>query len=406
MLKIFVRLVMRIRFLLLVVIVPLLLAPLFAQNECDEVYIKAMTEKNPGQQAQLLKNFLATCSGKGSQYENFANANLSLLNYPGKTPAEAISYGEKAISLGGLDDLTKCQLLLQMSALYSQSGQNLDKAKQYGLQVTEVAKAAKAKETEGSTTSADQWNKMIGAGYFTMGQAQEKAKDFKGAVDSYANSYSLLKNPQIMASIKKLGKALYDAKAYDDAEKAFKAAYTATKDNDIAVVYAQSLYRNNKDAEALALFKEIYGRQKSGEIAYNIGIILAKEAKTNPAVTSEAIRYLLEASFTYAAKSQEAMKLAETLFFLNNKELRYNETVTEILAKNKKIDDMTSAYNTKFGNKDEEDLSDSEKAEMKTILANIETEKKALEKLQSEQNMAIAKFNKLLDDTKVRLGIK
>src|SRR4030065_478656 len=268
MLKIFVRLAMRKKILLSIVIVPFLFTPLFAQTECDEVYIKAMTEKNPAQQAQHLKDFLAQCGGKGSQYENFANANLSLLNYPGKPPAEAISYGEKAISLGGLDDLTKCQLLLQLSALYSQSGQNLDKAKSYGLQVTEVAKAAKAK-------------------------------------------------------------ALYDAKAYDDAEKAFKTAYAVTKDNDIAVVYAQSLYRNNKDAEALALFKEIYGRQKSGEIAYNIGIIMAKEAKTNPAVTSEAIRYLIEASFTYAAKSQEAMKLAETLFFLNNKELNNNENGTE-----------------------------------------------------------------------------
>ena len=397
---------MRTKILLLIAIVPLLFGPIFAQNECDDSYVRAMTEKNPAQQAQLLKDFLAKCAGKGSQYENFANANLSLLNYPGKTPAEAVSYGEKAISLGGLDDLSKCQILLQLSALYSQSGQNLEKAKSYGLQVTEVAKAAKSKETEGATTSAGQWNKMIGAGYFTMGQAQEKAKDYKGAIDSYANSYSLLKNPQIMASIKKLGKTLYDAKAYDDAEKAFKTAYTITKDNDIAGVYAQSLYRNNKDAEALALFKEIYGRQKSGETAYNIGIILAKEAKTNPAATSEAIRYLLEASFTYPAKSREAMKLAETLFFLNNKELKYNETVSEILAKGKKIEELTSAYNTKFGNKDEEDLSDGEKSEMKTMLANIEAEKKALEKLQSEQNMAIAKFNKLLDDAKLRLGIK
>ena len=397
---------MRTKFLFLIAIVSLLGAPLLAQNECDDAYVRAMTEKNPTQQTQLLKDFLAKCAGKGSQYENFANANLSLLNYPGKTPAEAISYGEKAISLGGLDDLTKCQILLQVSALYSQSGQNLEKAKSYGLQVTEVAKTAKSKETEGVTTSAGQWNKMVGAGYFTMGQAQEKAKDYKGAVDSYANSYSLLKNPQIMVSIKKLGKTLYDAKAYDDAEKAFKTAYAITKDNGIAGIYAQSLYRNNKDAEALALFKEIYGRQKSGETAYNIGIILAKEAKTNPAATTEAIRYLLEASYTYPTKSQESMKLAETLFFLNNKELKYNETVSEILARGKKIEELTSAYNTKFGNKDEEDLTDGEKNEMKTILANIEAEKKALEKLQSEQNMAIAKFNKLLDDTKLRLGIK
>jgi len=402
----FERLAMRLKPLLLIAIIPLLLAPLFSQSECDEAYIRAMTEKNPGQQAQLLKDFLAKCGGKGSQYENFANANLSLLNYPGKTPAEAISYGEKALALGGLDNLTKCQVLLQLSALYTQSGQNLDKAKSCALQVTEVAKAAKAKETEGSTTSAAQWDKIIGAGYFTMGQAQEKAKDYRGAVDSYSNSYSLLKNAQILASIKKLGKTLYDAKAYAEAEKAFKTAYTVTKDNDIAVIYAQSLYRNNKDAEALTLFKEIYGRQKSGEIAYNIGIIMAKEAKTNPAATSEAIRYLLEASFTYAPKSQEAMKLAETLFFLNNKELRYNETVTEIQARGKKIEELTETYNTKFGNKDEEDLSDSEKSEMKSLLASIEAEKKVLEKLQSEQNMAIAKFNKLLDDTKARLGIK
>jgi hypothetical protein len=290
--------------------------------------------------------------------------------------------------------------------LHTQSGQNLDKAKTYALQVTEVAKAAKSKDTEGSTTSAAQWNKMTGAGYYLLGQAQEKAKDYQGAVDSYANSYALLKDAKILAGIKKLGKTLYDAKAYEAAEKAFKAAYTATKDNDIATIYAQSLYRNNKDAEALALFKEIYGRKKSGEVAYNIGIILANQAKTNPAMTNEAIRYLLEASLTYPAQSQQAMKFAENLFFVNNKELKYNETITAIQERNKKIEDLTKTYNTKFGNKDEEDLNDSEKNEMKQIMANIDAEKKAIEKLQAEQNMAIAKFNQLLQDTKTRLGIK
>jgi hypothetical protein len=399
--------------LILMAIPLLLLGSLAAQtdkveqtNPCDESYIKAMTAQSPAQKAQLLKDFIAKCGGKGNQYENFANANLSLLDYPGKTAAEALSYGEKAIALGGLDDLSKCQILVQLSALHTQSGQNLDKAKTYAIQVTEVAKAAKSKDTEGSTTSAAQWNKMTGAGYYLLGQAQEKAKDYQGAVDSYANSYALLKDAKILAGIKKLGKTLYDAKAYEAAEKAFKAAYTATKDNDIAVIYAQSLYRNDKDAEALTLFKEIYGRKKSGEVAYNIGIILAKEAKTNPAMTNEAIRYLLEASLTYPAQSQQAMKFAENLFFVNNKDLKYNETITAIQERNKKIEELTKTYNAKFGNKDEEDLSDSEKNEMKQIMANIETEKKAIEKLQAEQDMAIAKFNQLLQDTKTRLGIK
>lgn len=393
--------------LILAALLPLLVGPLIAQSECDETYVKAMTAQSPGQKAQLLKDFLGTCAGKGSQYENFANANLCLMDYPGQTAADAISYGEKALALGGLDDLTKCQILIKVSALYSQAGQNLEKAKSYALQVTEIAKAAKTKEAEGSTTTAAQWNQFIGAGYFALGQAQEKGKDFGGAVDSYVQSYGMLKNAQIMATIKKLGKTLYDAKNYSAAEKAFKAAYNVSKDYENTVLYAKALYRNDKDAEALALFKDAYTKQKNGgEIAYNIGIILANQAKTNPALANEAVRYLLEASFTYPAQSQAAMKLAETIFFLSNKELKYNETVTQIQAKSKQIEELTAAYNAKFGNKDEEDLSDTEKAEMKSMLAEIEDEKKALDKLQAEQNLAIAKFNKLIEETKTRLGVK
>jgi hypothetical protein len=394
------------KILLILAIIPLVLVPLAAQNDCDDAYVKAMTAQSPAQKAQMLKDFLAKCAGKGSQYENFANANLALMEYPGKTAADAITYGEKALSLGGLDDLTKCQLLIVLSSLYSQSGQNLEKAKSYALQVTEIARAAKAKESEGSTTSAAQWNKLIGAGYFALGQAREKARDFKGAVDAYANSYTILKNPAILASIKKLGKTLYDAKAYADAEAAFKAAYDATKDPEIGTIYAQALYRDGKDAAALALFKEMYAKKKTGELAWNIGIILAKEAKTNPAVSDEAIRYLLEASFTYPAEAQKARGIAESLFFLSNKDLKYNETVTKIQDLNKKVEEMTSAYNSKFGGKAEEDLSDAEKAERKQMLAQIEAEKKEIEKLQASQATAVAQFNKLLDDTRQRLGIR
>ena len=372
-------------------------------NECDESYIKAITAQSPAQRAQLLKDFIAKCGGKGVQNENFAYANLALLEYPGKTSKEAIEYGEKALALGGLDDLTKCQVLIQLSALYSQSGQNLDKAKSYASKVVETAKANKGKES--ATTNDKQWNALIGAGYFALGQAQEKSRDMKGAVDSYVNSYSLLKNPQIMASIKKIGKTAYDAKDYATAEKAFKAAYSVNKDYESTLFYAKSLYRNNKNGESLAFFKEAYAKQKSGEVAYNIGIIMAKEAKTNPSLAPEAIKYLLESSFTYPSQSQQAMALAENLYFLSNKELKYNETVMEIQNRNKKIEELTNTYHAKFGGKEEEDLNDAEKKEMKALLDGIKTEKEALGKLQNEQLMAVAKFNRLVEETKQRLGI-
>lgn len=373
-------------------------------NEADEAYIKAMTAQTPGQRAQLLKDFIAKWGGKGTQYENFAYANLSLMDYPGKTPKEAADYGEKALALGGLDDLTKCQLLIQLSALYSQGGQNLEKAKTYALQVVDIAKSSKDKESAG--TSSAQWNQLIGAGTYAHGQALEKAKDYKGAVDSYINSYNILKNAQILAGLKKLGKTLYDAKQYAEAEKAFRAIYDISKDFDSTLFYAKSLYRNNRNGEALTYFKEAYSKKKSGEVAYNIGIIMAKTAQANPSTAPEAIRYLLEASLTYPSQSQQAMTMAESLFFTANKDLKYNETVKAIQEQGKRIDELTKVYNSKFEGKDEEDLSDGEKREMKNLLTALETEKKQLEKLTSEQNIAIAKFNKLLEETRQRLGIK
>lgn len=370
--------------------------------EADEAYIKAMTATSPAERAQLLKDYIAKYAGKGTKYENFACANLCMSPYPGKTAKETIDYGEKAIALGGIDDLTKSQVLIVLSASFTEQGQSLEKAKGYANQVIELARANKAKESD--PQAADQWNKLIGSGSFALGLAAEKAKDPKGAIDAYLSSYTILKNPQILSSIKKLGKSLYDAKAYADAEKAFKLAYQTTKDFDSTAFYAKSIYRNGRKEEALGLFKEAYAKQKSGEIAFNIGIILAGNVKTNPAVSDEAIRYLLEASVLSPTNSQQAMSLAESLYFNSKKDLKYNENVQQMEAINQKLDALTKTYNSKFEGKDEEDLDDAGKKELKTILAAIEAEKKNLEKLQQSQDLIVAQFRKLVEETNQRLG--
>jgi len=388
-------------------LIPLLLLPQLAlsqTSEADEAYIKAMTAQTPAQRAQLLKDYLGKYAGKGTKYENFAYANLCLLAYPGKTEKETIDYGEKALSVGGLDDLTKTQVLLVLSGLYSKSGQNLDRAKSYANQAVEIGKANKDKGA--AESSGAEWNKIIGAAYFTLGQAQEKNKETAAAIDSYVASYSLLKNPQILQTLKKLAKTQYDNKQFTEAEKTGRAIYNLTKDFESSVFLAKCLYRNGRNEEALKYFKEAYAKQRSGEIAYNIGLILAKEAQTNPAAVMEAITYLIEASFTYPSQAQQAMSMAESLFFTANKNLKYNETVQQLQELGKKIEELTNTYNSKFGNKEEENLSEAEKKEMKNLLAQIEEAKKAIEKLQAEQNMAIAQFNKLLEETKKKLGIK
>ena len=348
------------------ILILFLFATLHAQtNESDQAYIKAMSTQDPTQKAQLLKEWLKTNAGKGNQYEKYAYAELCVFPYPGKTPEELIEYGEKALALGGLDDFNQSRVMMTIATVYSQRGQNLEKAKAYSQQVIQISKSNREKESAGGSPA--QWNQFMGIAYYTHGIALEKGRDPRGALESYLNSYSILKDPQIANDLKRVGKNLYDFKFYKDAEKAFAITATALKDYPSIYLYAKTLHRNGKKDDALKYYKQAYSMQKGGDVSYNIGIILAADAEKNPSNAPEAINYLLEASFLSPANSQKAMQLAESLYFNHNKELRYNEIVKEIQKLTKDLEDLTTDYNKRFGEKKEEDLSDTDKRMMKIM---------------------------------------
>ena len=361
------------------------------ENPCDQSYIKAMTAKDANQKAKLLKDFLAQCAGKGSQYENFAHAELCKLAYAGKTEKETIDHGEKALALGGLDDVTKYTILVTVASMYGKTGTNLEKGKSYASQAAQIGQAQKN-------------NQLVGAAHYVQGQVMHKAKDYKGAVNAYVKSYNILKNKQIAGELAKLGKSLYDAKAYADAANALKVASTVLGNYGTTVLYAKSLHRSGNTTEARKYYKQAYTKKKSGELAYNIGLILAKQSNSGNNGSAEAIKYLLEASFLSQSNSKKAMELAQQLFF-NHEVPGYNEQIKKIESKNKNLTSLTDTFNKKFGEKDEEDLSDAEKAEMDKILKQITAEQKAIEAIQAEQQKALEKFQALIAQTKTRLGI-
>ena len=382
---------------LLTVVLIVIVATCFlvAQDEADAAYIKAMNQNDPCQKVQALKAYVQKYAGKGTQYENFAYVYLCLTPCQTKPASESIQYGEKALTMSGIDDVTHMQILITLSGLYIGTGQNLDKAKTHSSRLIELAKANKAKEPDEA-----QWPKMIGAGWFLQGQAAEKANDVGAAADAYINSYAILKDPKIIAQIKKLAKTLYDAKQFAEAEKVFRTLYNQSKDPESALILGQTLYRNDKPDEALTLFKEAYAKKRTGELAYNIGIILAKKAP------QEAIDYLIEASFRYPDQSQNALGMAQNLFFTSSPDAKINDVINKIQEKQKKIDALTKTFNTKFAEKNEEDLTDEEKEEMKKILADIEVQKVEITKLQSSSSEMTARWTKRMDDVKKKVGAR
>jgi tetratricopeptide (TPR) repeat protein len=378
---------------------------LYAQtSDPNQEYIQAMSTQDPAQKSKLLKQWLKKNQGKGNQYEKYAYAELCVFPYPGKTAEEFVEYGEKALTFGGLDDFTNCRVLMNIASIYSQRGQNLEKAKSYSQQVIQLAKTNRDKEGSGATPA--QWDQFMGAAHFTHGIALEKGRDPRGALESYISSYNLLKDPQIATALKKIGKNLYDYKFYKDAEKAFKITATALKDYPSIYLYAKTLHRNGKKDDALRYYKQAYAQQKTGDVAFNIGIILAGNAERNPSVSPEAINYLLDASFLSPSNSQKAMQLAESLYFTFNKDLKYNETVRDIQKKNKELEDLTKDYNKRFGEKEDEELSDTDKRMMRIMEQDIEVLQKDVEELLLKQKSALAQFNKLIDEAKRRLGAR
>ena len=378
---------------------------LLAQNaEADQAYIKAVTTQDPAQKVSLMKDYINKYAGQGTKYENFVYGNLCVLPSNAISASERINYGEKAISLGNLEKMLLFQVYLTVSGLYSQSGQNLDKAKAHAQKAVQLAKTARSKATD--LAGKTKWGQLIAAAEFTNGQAMEKGGNPKGALKSYVAAYNTLKNPQILASIKKIGKSLYDAKQFKDAEQAFALTSKIEKDYANIAYYARCLHRNGKKKEAVVQYKQAYKKQKSGDLAYNIGILLAGQTKSNPTMANESIQYLLDAAFLSKTNTEKAMNLAQGLFFnMANKNLQYNEKVQELTNRSKKLNDLTEAFNTKYGEKDEEDLSDAEKKEMETELANIDAERKALDRLQTETTAALEKFNQAIEAAKKRLGI-
>ena len=374
-------------------------SPLLAQDPANDEYIKAMTSNDQGERVRLLKDWLNQY-GAGHQYENFANATICTAAYTGKTAADAIKYGEKALSIGGLDDSTKAQVLVQLASVSLQ--QSPSKARDYAGQLIQAATAAKGKkEQEGQ---AQVWNQLIGAGHYIQAEAYKKESNAKSALDAYLQSYNILKSKEIATSLAQIGKSLYDSKDYAGAEKAFKVAVPALGDFGSVTLYAKTLHRAGKKPEALKYYKESYNKRQTGEVAYNIGLLLAPQAQSNAGVAQETIQYLLDASFLSQANSERAMKMAEGLYFHHNPE--YNRKVQEIQARMPDLEALTKEYNDKFGEKDVDDLSSAEKGEMDSLLGLIEIEQKEVEKLQAEQQAALGKFTQMVEQTKQKLGVK
>lgn len=369
-----------------------LLAGLGAAQSADEDYLKAMQFSDNCAKVQALEAYIAKYAGQGTTNEHWAYAYYCLTPCASKSAQKAAEYGEKAVTMPGIDDQTKIGLLAMIPGLYNSIGQ-VDKAKAAAHKLIDFGKAL---------SDAKLASRLQATGYLLIGQFAEKAGDYGTAAENYIAAYSIFKDPSISKQLNNLAATLYKGQKFAEAEKVFRQFYAADKGPESAALLGQTLYKQNKVDEALAIYKEGYARKKTGPLALNIAIILNGQVKTDPSKTNEAVNALIEAALLNPKDAKNLLGQAQNLFVGQDKDLA--SSYARIEEHNKAIEEFTKTYNSKIEGKTEDDLSEADKKVLKTLEANIEVEKQAIAKIQGSQKGVLDKFNALVAQAKTRLG--
>jgi tetratricopeptide (TPR) repeat protein len=369
-----------------------LLTGLLAAQSADEEYLKAMQLSDKCQQIQALDAYITQYAGKGGQYDAYAYAYYCLTPCPTKNGQKAIDYGEKALTMSGIDETVKLQITFSIPSLYAGMGQ-MDKAKASVQRIIDKGKASADPKTAAQ---------LQASGHVLLGQFAEKAGDYGTAAASYIKAYGILKDPSITKQLNNLASTLYKSQKYVEAEKVFREFYAADQGSESASLLAQTLYKEGKVDEALTIYREAYAKKKTANLALNIAVILNKEAKTKPSLKPEAINALIEAGLLNAAQQKNLHQAALNLYISDSPDLAAINT--QIEEHNKNIAEMTKTYNDKYGSKSDDDLTGPEKVSMKKLNNAIESEKQAIEQIKAQQKGVIDKFNQLVAQVRAKLG--
>jgi hypothetical protein len=369
-----------------------LLSGLVAAQSADEDYLKAMQLSDPCQKIQALEAYINKYAGQGTTNEHWAYAYYCLENCPTKNAQKAAEYGEKALTMSGIDGQTKMQLLATIPILYNSAGQ-ADKAKAAARKLIDFGK---------SSSDAKLGAQLQAGGYVMIGQFAEKAGDYGAAAENYITAYGILKDPSISKQLNGLAATLYKSQRFADAEKVFRQFYAADQGPESAALLGQTLYKQNKVDEALAIYKEGYAKKKTPSLAYNIAIILNTKVKDDPALTNETISALIEAAILNPPQQKNLLGAAQNLFVGQDKDLASSNAKIE--EHKKAIEEFNKTIDAKFGNKTEDELSESDKRLLKTLNANIEAENQAIAAIQAGQKGVLDKFNALVAQVRTKLG--
>jgi tetratricopeptide (TPR) repeat protein len=279
----------------------------------EDMWRKAITEKNLELRLQYLKDYEAEFGNKKDKFHKFLYMNLADTAFQLTKYDEAIQYGEKALTFQDLNASNKLRLYLSLANSYNITKKDIEKAYHYAGMIVDLSKELISKHEASE-------------------QDPEKKKKYIINYKTFYIAPALRIQSQILYS---KGKDI-PATLKEAAQKACEAFETdkSKRSSDMVFSFAVSLYRNNLTNESIEALELILDKEKP---EYKYSYMLANLYNRKKNKTKAAMYF--EMAYNVDRKAKLAMKIAQLVYKENiDKGIQYFAEAYVLSKSNKESD--------------------------------------------------------------------
>jgi hypothetical protein len=294
---------------------------LFSASKKDEMWRKAITEKDTNLRFQYLKEFEAEFGDKDDKiskylYLNLCDAAFKLANYD-----EAITFGEKALTFDETDQLNKLRIYFMLSNSYKVTKKDMDKAYNYAQRTIDLANEliAKRESLQQSQENQEQFINShktfyLAPAYRIQSQilySKNTPESLKEATKKAVEAYKTDKTGRSSDLVFTLAFKLYEKKFTDEAIASLEAILDKENpEHRECNLLANCYIRKNDKDKAADYFELAYQSNKQANLAKKIGQLVHKKN------IDKGIKYFAEAFIlSNSNKQSDAYKYLENLYF-------------------------------------------------------------------------------------------
>lgn len=252
----------------------------------QDLYIKAVSEKDPGLKIQLLKQYEQLYGETGDKYLKFIYLQLAQTLFQVKNYDQVIQYGEKTLDSGEIAPTNRLPLFYALANSYHTSQKDPDKVYKYAGAMIELA----------------QW--VINKAKTSDLQDLEKEK-LEQFIETY-KKYYIASGYRLQAMVL-FSRAEDDVNALKEAAEKAVEAYKADESESssrLAFSIAGQLFKKNDLDDAIVVAESIFAESNpNGQIAGFLGTLYYRKGDKD-----KAVQY-----FELAYKADRKMKTAMTI---------------------------------------------------------------------------------------------